>query len=111
MKFFNQALITIINAIQQNLALSIILIALLVLSWVLWLTRASSAPLRGGKAMLAALITAAIGFFALPALFHSGIGELNYWLDWAFHITSVIVLFVFSYLVFLPFFSWLGGKR
>lgn len=111
MELINQSLFMAWEAVLENSLLVIVILALFAVSWGIWFLQAKGTVKQHGKTLLGAGIIALLGFFTLPLAFKSSLGDLTYWLDWAFHLTMVFGLFVYSYLVLLPILSWLLNKR
>lgn len=105
MELINQSVFMAWEAILENALLVIAILTLLVVPWAMWLFKASGTTKQHYKAFIGAGIIAVLGFFTLPMAFKSSLGDLTYWLDWAFHIVMVFGLFFYSYLVLLPVLS------
>lgn len=110
MLLLNQAFMMFWEALMENATLVIILLLILLLVWGFWATTGRSRQMRHRLATLLAVVAAAIGFFALPVFFKASLSDMNYWVDWAFHIAMIVALLIYSYLVLLPLMTGLMGS-
>lgn len=75
---------------------------------VLWALFRGKRDWKKGKklAMILALLVGVIIFFGLPALVHSGLSNMTYYVDWGFQaacvIGSMVYTYIFSLLLFAP---------
>lgn len=111
MLLLNQAFMMLWEAILENAILVGVLLLLLLVTWGYWGIVGRRHQLTYRLAGVLAAITAVIGFFALPWFFGASLGNLNYWVDWAFHLAMVTALFVYAYIVLLPLMTGLIGSN
>lgn len=110
MLLLNQALMMLWEAILENATLASALLLTLLVAWGYWgIVGRHKKPAYRFAGMLAGII-AVIGFFTLPLFFNATLGNLTYWVDWAFHLAMVIALLVYSYVVILPVITGLTGS-
>lgn len=110
MLLLNQAFMMLWEAILENAMLVGVLLLLLLVTWGYWGIVGRRHQLTYRLSGVLAAITAAIGFFTLPLFFSASLGNLNYWVDWAFHLAMVAALFVYAYVVLLPLMTGLVGS-
>ena len=110
MLLLNQAFMMLWEAILENAMLVGALFLLLLVTWGYWGVVGRRHKLLYRFASVLAALTAGIGFFTLPLLFNASLGNLNYWVDWAFHLAMVAALFVYAYMVILPLITGLIGS-
>ncbi len=109
MLLLNQALMMFWEAILENAALVMALLLLLVVAWGYQIVAHRRKPLAHRLAVILAVVVALIGFFALPAFFKASLADLSYWVDWAFHLATVLALLLYAYAVLLPLVTGLRG--
>ncbi len=109
MLLLNQALMMLWEAILENATLVIILLLILLVAWGYWAIMARKKQLMPRLAALSAIMVGVIGFFTLPLFFKASLADMNYWVDWAFHIATVLALLIYAYLVLLPLITGLLG--
>ena len=90
------------EAILENRLLVAILVTVLVAPWLYWFINGRKKSFNHQRSLIVALVVSVTGFFFLPLYFSATILDLSYWVDWAFHITMVLAVLVYSYLVWLP---------
>lgn len=110
MLLLNQAFMMLWEAILENATLVIALMLLLLVAWGYWIAAGRNKQMASRLAGLLAIVVAIIGFFMLPMLFKASLSDLTYWVDWAFHISMVLALLVYAYLVLLPLITGLMGS-
>lgn len=111
MLLLNQALMMLWEAILENAMLVSVLLLLLLASWGYWGVVGRHHKLRYRLAGVLAALTAGVSFFALPLWFNASLANMNYWVDWAFHLAMVAALFVYAYVVILPLVTGLMGAN
>ncbi|MGM8909491.1 hypothetical protein ACS8FB_05160 [Psychrobacter sp. 1U1] len=111
MLLLNQAFMMLWEAILENATLVIMLLLVLLVAWGYWVIKGRHKKLAYRVAGVLSAIVAVIGFFVLPMLFKASLADLNYWVDWAFHLTMVVALLVYAYLVLLPLMTGLIGAE
>lgn len=97
-----QMLMMLWEAILENWFLVAMLITLLSVLWLYWLIKRKQKIFNHRRSAWFALAIAILGFFFLPLYFSATLFDLSYWVDWAFHLTMVVALLFYSYLVCLP---------
>ncbi|MBO1530507.1 hypothetical protein J3492_04690 [Psychrobacter sp. F1192] len=110
MLLLNQAFMMLWEAILENATLVIALVLILLVAWGYWVAIGRSKQLAYRLAAISAVVVAIIGFFALPVFFKAGLSDMSYWVDWAFHLATVLALLVYAYLVLLPLMTGLAGS-
>lgn len=110
MLLLNQAFMMLWEAILENATLVIALLLIFLAAWGYWGVKGRHKKLAHRFAGVLAAIVAVIGFFMLPMLFKASLSDLNYWVDWAFHIAMVLALLVYAYLVLLPLMTGVIGS-
>ena len=111
MLLLNQAFMMLWEAILENTTLVIALLLILLISWGYWAMTSVHKKMAHRLAMVLAVGIAAIGFFTLPMMFKASLSDLNYWVDWSFHISMVIALLIYAYVVMLPLATALTGSN
>jgi hypothetical protein len=109
MLLLNQAFMMLWEALLENATLVSILLLILLVAWGFWAMVGRDKKLTHRLAILLAIAVAIIGFFMLPLFFNATLGDLTYWVDWAFHMAMVIALLVYAYVVMLPLATGLLG--
>lgn len=99
---FQQMLMMAWEAVLENWFMAILLITILVFSWATK-RRTHRARINHKVSLMLALTAAILAFFGLPYVFSAELVDLTYWVDWVFHIAMVLGVFVYVYLVVMPF--------
>ncbi|WP_201555496.1 hypothetical protein [Psychrobacter sp. 72-O-c] len=110
MLFLNQAFMMLWEAILENATLVSALLLILLAAWIYWAVAGRHKKLAYGLAGILASAIAVVGFFTLPLFFNASLGDLTYWVDWAFHLVMVVALLVYAYVVMLPLVTGLTGS-
>ncbi len=110
MLLLNQAFMMLWEAILENAMLVSVLLLILLVAWGYWVAVGRHKQLTHRLAIMLAVLVAIIGFFTLPLFFSATLGDLTYWVDWAFHLAMVIALLVYAYIVMLPLVTGLIGS-
>ncbi len=56
-------------------------------------------------ALVVAFIVGIVAYFFLPKIVKSKLSEVNYYMDWLFHIASTVGAMVYAFLVLWPIFA------
>lgn len=110
MLLLNQAIMMLWEAILENAMLVSALLLILLAAWTYWAVAGRHKKLAYRLAGMLAVMIAVIGFFTLPLFFNASLGDLTYWVDWAFHLVMVVALLVYAYIVMLPLVTGLAGS-
>ena len=110
MLLLNQALMMLWEAILENAMLVGALLMILLLAWGYWMVAGKNKQLTHRLAIMLAIVVAVIGFFTLPLFFNATLGDLTYWVDWAFHLAMVSALLIYAYIVMLPLVTAMTGS-
>ena len=110
MLLLNQALMMLWEAILENAMLVAVLLLVLLVAWGYWIAAGRHKQLTHRLAIMLAVLVAIIGFFTLPLFFNATLGDLTYWVDWAFHLAMVIALLIYAYVAILPLVTGLTGS-
>lgn len=110
MLLLNQAFMMLWEAILENASLVVTLLLMLLIAWVYWAVIGNRKRLAHRLAALSAIVVAVIGFFGLPIFFKASLSDMSYWVDWAFHLATVLALLIYAYLVLLPLLTGLTGS-
>lgn len=110
MLLLNQAFMMLWEAILENASLVIVLVLMLLITWVYWAVMGNSKRAASRPAAISAIVVAVIGFFGLPIFFKASLSDMSYWVDWAFHLATVLALLIYAYLVMLPLLTGLVGS-
>ncbi|WP_350561015.1 hypothetical protein [Psychrobacter sp. CAL346-MNA-CIBAN-0220] len=110
MLLLNQAFMMLWEAILENATLVSALFLVLIAAWIYWAVVGRYKKLAYGLAGMLAGVIAVIGFFTLPLFFNASLGDLTYWVDWAFHMVTVVALLAYAYIVMLPLVTSMTGS-
>jgi hypothetical protein len=111
MLLLNQALMMLWEAILENATLVTALLLILLVAWGYWGVAGRHKKMAHRLAMMLAVAVAVLGFFTVPLFFSATLGDLTYWVDWAFHLAMVIALLVYAYIVLLPLATGVAGVK
>jgi hypothetical protein len=104
-----------LNILHELLLPVLPVVAVLGLLWLVLTLKIARSPLARWRHTLPAtviggLMITALAFVLLPIATQSGLGELRYWVDWAFLLGMSMVAGAIAAAVLWPLLAWLGRR-